>query len=391
MSMWPQYSASSRVLIFSRMGRWRSTSRYMGVSRKSPVSLFRRGFLFLGMPDRNGAGLRKRLDRPGLAHPATPQPPDLVEVPALGDQVGRTADQSRRGVDRIPWVELEPPAQVEAPPESLRVCGRDGQMRHLEDGFPRLDGRLKSPAHPDLVYDLVHCERGGHRLLSSLRDPPDKVSAPSPLLAPAKGGVDEDVRIQVDHVRRFRSSRSYAECGGNLRIVLPDLAILSNTSAASVRVARRTIFSASMEKVTSVPGPILNAFRSTFGMTTWPFGPTRMRISSIVREDVLLQFELLSYIKYDAGLRAIPEGPQSEWIVLPRSGAARRRAISLAWTDSPGAWRYARDRIWPRNSRPSRHCSSTRRACASAPRRTRERCSSRNAWPPTAERTCSRL
>src|SRR3989449_6822634 len=216
------------------------------------------------MPDRDGAGLRKRLDRPGLAHPATPQPPDLVEVPVLGDQVGRTADQSRRGVDRIPWVELKPAGQFEAPPESPRVCGRDGQMRHLEDGFPRLDGRLKSPAHPDLVSDLVHCERGGHRLLSSLRDPPDKLSAPLPRLAPAKGGVDEDVRIQVDHVRRFRSSRSYAECGGNLRIVLPDLAILSNTSAASVRVARRTVFSPSMGKVTSVPGAILYACPRTF-------------------------------------------------------------------------------------------------------------------------------
>src|SRR5256712_4235585 len=283
MSMWPQYSASSRVLIFSRMGRWRSTSRYMGVSRKSPVSLFRRGFLFLGMPDRDGAGLRKRLDRPGLAHPATPQPPDLVEVPVLGDQVGRTADQSRRGVDRIPWVELEPPAQVEAPPESLRVCGRDGQMRHLEDGFPRLDGRLKSPAHPDLVYDLVHCERGGHRLLSSLRDPPDKVSAPSPLLAPAKGGVDEDVRIQVDHVRRFRSSRSYAECGGNLRIVPPGPPRLSETTAASVPLARRTIFSASMGEGASGPGPVFNAFRRTLRVTTWALRAARMRISSIVR------------------------------------------------------------------------------------------------------------
>src|SRR3989454_4226989 len=218
-------------------------------------------------------GLRKRLDRPGLAHPATPEPPDLVEVPVLGDQVGRTADQSRRGVDRIPWVELEPPAQVEAPPESLRVCGRDGQMRHLDAASPSLAGRLKSPAHPDLVYDLVHCERGGHRLLSSLRDPPDKVSAPSPLLAPAKGGVDEDVRIQVDHVRRFRSSRSYAECGGDFGILLPDLPVLFNTIPESVRVAPETLFSPFVGDGAPAAGPHLDAVPRTFGQATLPFRP----------------------------------------------------------------------------------------------------------------------
>src|SRR6058998_372249 len=49
MSMWPQYSASSRVLIFSKMARCRSTSRYIGVVRKSSVSFLWSCFLPLGM------------------------------------------------------------------------------------------------------------------------------------------------------------------------------------------------------------------------------------------------------------------------------------------------------------------------------------------------------
>src|SRR3990172_9348224 len=73
----------------------------------------------------------------------------------------------------------------------------------------------------------------------------------------------------------------------------------SNTSAASVRVARMTIRSPSTEKVTSVPGPILNSSRRTFGMTTWPFGPTRIRISNIAGYIVLLSFKLWSYKKYN--------------------------------------------------------------------------------------------
>src|SRR5439155_6608057 len=63
--MCPQYSASSRVLIFSRIARWRSTSRYIGVSRKSRVPLVRGRFLPFVMPDRDGVGLRKRLERTG--------------------------------------------------------------------------------------------------------------------------------------------------------------------------------------------------------------------------------------------------------------------------------------------------------------------------------------
>ena len=75
MSMCPQYSASSRVLIFSRIARWRSTSRYIGVSRKSRVPLVRGRFLSFVMPDQDGVGLRKRLERTGhelfvLATPA---------------------------------------------------------------------------------------------------------------------------------------------------------------------------------------------------------------------------------------------------------------------------------------------------------------------------------
>src|SRR2546427_3094614 len=50
MSMCPQYSASSRVLIFPRIARWRSTSRYIGVSRKSRVPLVRGRFLPFVMP-----------------------------------------------------------------------------------------------------------------------------------------------------------------------------------------------------------------------------------------------------------------------------------------------------------------------------------------------------
>src|SRR6266498_3781045 len=66
-------------------------------------------------------------------------------------------------------------------------------------------------------------------------------------------------------IRRFPPHAAYER---ELRIVLPDFAILSSTSAVSLRVARMTIFSSSTEKVTSVPGPILNASRSTFGITT---------------------------------------------------------------------------------------------------------------------------
>src|SRR2546425_8520968 len=304
MSMCPQSSASSRLLIFFRIALWRSTSRYIGTARRSSLSLIPDAFLRLAMSTTDCTRMRKRLpgalvwlravralsnERPlraptsvlALAEPAALQPLDLVEIRVLGNEFGRASEEGGGRVDRIPWIQSELSADVEALPEGLRVGGRDGQMGHLEDGLPRLDRGLKSPAHPHLIDDLVNREGRGHRIVLSSRDPADEISTPAPLLVPATGGVDEGVRIEIDHARRLRSSPSYAACGGNLRIVLPDFAMRSNTSAASVRVARRTIRSPSTENVTSVPGPILNASRRTFGMTTWPFGPTRIRISSI--------------------------------------------------------------------------------------------------------------